>query len=201
MANRNFKEALKHRRTYYSITDKSPVSDEVIKEIIDYALLNVPSAFNSQSTRAVLLLGEQHKRLWNIVKDTLRKIVPADAFQATEQKINNSFACGYGTILFFEDQTVVEKLQNAFPPYKDKFPEWSLQTSGMHQHAVWVMLEDVGFGASLQHYNPLIDDEVRKTWNIPESWHLISQMPFGEPTAEPGKKDAEPLEKRVKVFR
>lgn len=201
MTDRNFKEALKHRRTYYSITDKSPVSDEQIRQIIDYALLNVPSAFNSQSTRVVLLLGEQHKRLWNIVKETLRKIVPPEAFKATEQKIDGSFACGYGTILFFEDMEVVENLQKAFPTYKDNFPGWSVQTSGMHQLAVWVMLEDVGFGASLQHYNPLIDAEVHKTWNLPESWRLMSEMPFGVPTAEPGKKEAESLDKRVRVFR
>ena len=54
---RDFKEALRHRRTYYHITDSSPISDEQIKEIIDFAVMNVPSAFNSQSTRIVLLLG------------------------------------------------------------------------------------------------------------------------------------------------
>lgn len=53
---RDFKEALRHRRTYYHITDSSPISDEQIKEIIDSAVMNVPSAFNSQSTRIVLLL-------------------------------------------------------------------------------------------------------------------------------------------------
>ena len=59
---RDFKEALRHRRTYYHITDSSPISDEQIKEIIDFAVMNVPSAFNSQSTRIVLLLGKNHKR-------------------------------------------------------------------------------------------------------------------------------------------
>ena len=54
---RDFKEALRHRRTYYHITNSSPISDEQIKEIIDFAVMNVPSAFNSQSTRIVLLLG------------------------------------------------------------------------------------------------------------------------------------------------
>lgn len=201
MANRNFKEALRHRRTYYSISDKSPVSDGEIKEIIDFALLNVPSAFNSQSTRVILLLGQEHRRLWDIVKETLRGVVPAEAFRKTEEKIDGSFACGYGTVLFFEDFAVVNELQKAFPLYKDRFPDWSVQTSGMHQLVVWVMLEDAGFGASLQHYNPLIDMEVRKTWNVPEEWHLISQMPFGLPVGQPGQKDAEPLEKRVKVFR
>lgn len=198
---RNFKEALKHRRTYYSINDKSPVADSVIKEILEFVLMNVPSAFNSQTTRMVLLLGEENKKLWDIVKETLRQIVSAEAFGKTAEKIDNSFACGYGTVLFFEDHSIVENLQTAFPAYKDNFPGWSVQTSGMHQLAVWVMLEDVGLGASLQHYNPLIDMEVRKIWSIPESWHLVSEMPFGTPTAKPGSKESDPLEKRVKVYR
>ena len=45
---------------------------------------HVPSAFNSQSTRVVLLLGESHKKLWQIVKDALKRIVPAEAFVKTE---------------------------------------------------------------------------------------------------------------------
>ena len=160
---KSFEEALKHRRTYYSITNQSPVSDEEIERIVNLAVTHVPSAFNSQSTRVVLLLGENHKKLWHIVKETLRKIVPPEVFKTTEAKIDNSFASGYGTVLFFEDQSVVKGLQETFSSYKDNFPGWSLQTSAMHQLAVWTMLEDVGFGASLQHYNPLIDEEVRHT--------------------------------------
>lgn len=58
----------------------------------------------------------------------------------------------------------------------------------MHQFAVWVMLEDAGFGASLQHYNPLIDEEVAKTWDIPSYWRLIAEMPFGVPVEHQEKK-------------
>lgn len=198
---KSFEEALKHRRTYYSITNQSPVSDEEIERIVNLAVTHVPSAFNSQSTRVVLLLGENHKKLWHIVKETLRKIVPPEVFKMTEAKIDNSFASGYGTVLFFEDQSVVKGLQEAFSSYKDNFPGWSLQTSAMHQLAVWTMLEDVGFGASLQHYNPLIDEEVRHTWNLPEEWHLIAEMPFGLPVQGPGDKDFKDLDTRVKVFK
>ena len=66
--------------------------------------------------------------------------------------------------------------------------------------SVWTSLEIEGFGASLQHYNPLIDDEVRKTWDILRDWKLIAQLPFGKPTAEPGDKDFSPLEERVKYY-
>lgn len=198
---RSFDEALKHRRSYYAITDKSPITDEEIEKIIDLAVMHVPSAFNSQSPRVVLLLGENHKKLWAIVKETLRRMVPPEAFKATGAKIDNSFAAGYATVLFYEDQRVVENLQASFPLYKDKFPDWSQQTSAMHQFAIWTMLEDAGFGASLQHYNPLIDDEVRRTWSLPPEWRLIAQMPFGVPAQEPGEKEFQDLATRIKVFK
>ncbi len=198
---RNLKEALKHRRSYYAIGSKSLISDVEIEEIIDFAALHTPSAFNSQSARFVLLLGEHHKKLWEIVKETLKKVVAAPAFVTTEAKINKSFASGYGTVLFFNDRIVVEGLQKAYPLYYDKFPEWAMQSAGMQQLAVWTMLEDAGFGASLQHYNPLIDEVVAKEWKLPDSWELLAQIPFGVPSEPPAKKEFKPLEDRVKVFK
>lgn len=199
--NRNLKEAIKHRRSYYNITNSSPISDNEIKEIIDFAVTHVPSAFNSQSTRIVLLLGKNHKKFWDITKETLRIIVPTEAFEKTLAKINTSFDCGYGTVLFYEDLEVVENLQKAFPNYKDNFPLWSQQTSAMHQFAIWTMLEDAGLGASLQHYNPIIDKLVQEEWNINPNWKLIAQMPFGTPTQEPGEKEFAPLSERVLVYK
>lgn len=197
----NFKKAIENRRTYYTINDKSPISDAEIKEIIDFAILHTPSAFNSQSTRIVLLLNGHHKKLWNITKETLKQMIPSEAFASTEAKIDNAFAAGHGTILFFEDQSVVEGLQKAFPTYSENFPVWSQQTSAMHQFVIWTMLEEAGLGASLQHYNPIIDEEVAKTWNIDSKWKLTAQMPFGTPTNEPAPKEFQPLEKRISVFK
>lgn len=198
---RNLKEALKHRRSYYALSNQSPIPDEQIEEIVRFTVAHTPSAFNSQSSRLVLLLGEQHRKFWNLVKETLKKIISEAAFEATEMKINKSFLAGYGTILFYEDQTVVESLQKAFPLYQDKFPEWSEHTSAMHQLSVWALLEDAGFGASLQHYNPLIDRAVQIEWKLPEHWRLIAQMPFGTPLIIPGKKDNRPLEDRMRIFK
>ncbi len=198
---RTFKQAIESRRTFYAIGNESPVSDNKIEEVIKFAVKHVPSAFNSQSTRVVVLLGENHKRLWNITKDILRRIVPAAAFKGTEDKIDNCFLSGHGTILFFEDQNVVKSLQTSYPAYADNFPIWSQQTSAMHQFAIWTMLEDLGLGVNLQHYNPLIDKDVKAEWSIPESWKLISEMPFGNPIAEPEAKQFSPIEERVKIFK
>jgi predicted oxidoreductase (fatty acid repression mutant protein) len=176
------------------------VSNEQIREIIEFAVNNTPSAFNSQSSRVVLMFNDEHRKLWEIVKKELRKLTGEDAFAKTEEKINNSFSCGYGTVLFFEEQNTIESLQKSFPSYAQNFPIWSEQTNGMLQFAVWTLLGDAGLGASLQHYNPLIDKEIQRTWNIPETWKLRAQMPFGIPTAQPAGKDFLPIEEKMKVF-
>ena len=66
-------------------------------------------------------------------KNVLRKRVPAEVFGKTEEKIDGCFACGYGTILYFEDMAIVRSLQESFPTYKDNFPIWAEQTDAMHQ--------------------------------------------------------------------
>ncbi|RCX18880.1 hypothetical protein DFR58_104151 [Anaerobacterium chartisolvens] len=192
-------KAIANRRSIYGINKETVTSDERIQEIIRYAVKHTPSAFNSQTGRAVLLLRNHHDRLWDITNKALKAIVLAESFAETEQKIN-SFRNGYGSILFFEDQKIVEGLQESFPLYKDNFPVWSQHSSGILQYITWTLLEAEGFGASLQHYSPLIESEVREAWSIPESWKLIAQMPFGKPAAPAGEKEFGPLEERVKVF-
>ncbi len=198
---KNFKNAVLSRRSYYALSDKSPISDKEIQDIVEFAVKNVPSAFNSQTTRAVLLLGKQHKRLWEITKETLKGILPVSAYPTTEDKINKSFESGYGTVLFFEDKAGIRNLQEKFPTYSDNFPIWAQQSSAMHQFVIWTMLEDAGFGASLQHYGNLIVEKVSKEWNISPDWDLIAQMPFGVPLEEPGEKEFLPIEERVFVFK
>ncbi|MGM9923202.1 MAG: nitroreductase family protein [Bacillus sp. (in: firmicutes)] len=197
---KDFYAVLKERRSLYAISKEAPVSDERIQEVVEFAVKHAPSAFNSQSSRAVVLLGEQHDKLWDITTETLRKIVPADNFASTQEKMD-MFKAGYGTVLFFEDQAVVEKLQEDFSLYADKFPTYSSETAGMVQLIVWAGLEAEGFGATLQHYQPLIDDEVKKEWNIPATWALHAQMPFGKPVAPAGEKEFEPIEERVRIHK
>jgi uncharacterized protein len=197
----SFMEAVKGRRTYYALSKEQVVTEDRIQEIVNEAVKYVPSAFNSQSARVVVLFGEQHNRLWDIVKAELKKIVPAEGFQATEEKINGAFRSGYGSLLYFEDMNVVEGLQQQFPAYKDNFPVWSNQSSGMLQFTIWTALEMEGLGVSLQHYNPVIDDAIKAMWHIPASWRLIAQMPFGKPLSQPGQKEFQSVEERVKIYK
>ena len=197
---KNFIEAIKERRSIYAISKESPISDDKIIEIVEDVVKHVPSAFNSQTTRTVILLGEKHDKLWDITKEALRKIVPEKDFESTEAKIN-SFKAGYGTVLFFEDYAVVKSLQEQFELYKDNFPGWAVQTSGMMQFSVWTAFATEGIGGSLQHYTELIDEEVKKEFNIPENWRMFAQVPFGKIVKGAGEKAFSPIEDRVKVLR
>ncbi|OAT49941.1 nitroreductase family protein [Providencia heimbachae] len=195
-----FIEMIKTRRTIYNLGDALPVSEEHVTKLIKEAVKHSPSSFNSQTSRVVVLFGAEHKKLWNMVKETLRAIVPEQAFEGTAQKID-SFAAGAGSILFFEDIDVVTNLQEQFPLYADNFPVWSEQASGIAQFAVWTALAQENVGASLQHYNPLIDNQVQKEWNIPANWVLRAQMVFGSINEPAGDKDFMNDDVRFKIFK
>jgi len=167
------------RRTQYALGRKLPMPETEVEALIRQAIRLAPSSFNSQSSRALILFGAASEKLWKqITKEILRPLVPADAFASTDAKLD-AFAAGAGTVLFYEDQDTIAELQKKYPLYADNFPVFSEHSSGMAQFAVWTALAGAGIGASLQHYAPLIDDEVARTWDVPASWKLRAQMPFG----------------------
>lgn len=195
-----FHKLAETRRSIYALNDQLPVDKEEVVKLVEHAILHTPSAFNSQSSRLVVLFGEDHKKLWQITEDTLRKIVNDDEkFKSTEEKING-FKAGAGTVLFFEDQEVVKGLQENFALYAARFPVWAQHTSAMHQYVIWTALASLNIGANLQHYNPVIDEEVAKTWNIDSNWQLVAQMVFGGIEQPAGDKEFAPIDSRLKVY-
>lgn len=186
-------KSLANRRTYYNIDKNIPVSEKEIEEKIKEVTELVPDAFNMKSARAVLAFGEKHDLLWDEIYNVFEGKVP-------REKID-SFKAGAGTVLFFYDQETVEKMQGQFSAYAENFPIWANQANGMLQISVWAVLRELNVGASLQHYNPVIDAKVKELFNVPESYKLLAQMPFGGILAEPDKKEKEEIEKRVAVLR
>lgn len=59
----------------------------------------------------------------------------------------------------------------------------------------------MNIGASLQHYNPVIDDAVKEIFDIPQTYKLLAQMPFGGIVSEPDAKEKEDIGKRVKLVK
>ncbi|WP_372844313.1 nitroreductase family protein [Psychrobacter sp.] len=188
------------RRSIYALGNQLPVSNDAIVKLVEHAILHTPSSFNSQSTRIIVLFGDEHHKLWQLTEGILRGIVDNDEqFSSTKQKID-SFKGGAGTVLFFEDHKAIQALQEQAPLYADKFPIWAQHTNAMHQYVIWTALASIDVGASLQHYNPIIDDKVAETWAVDKDWELVAQMVFGTIEQPAGDKTFEPLDKRLKVF-
>lgn len=193
-------EIFKNRRSYYNLDKNINVKNEDIINFVKDIFYYSPSPYNAQNQRAVVLLEKEHDYLWgNIVMETLRKQVDDDeAFKRTESKING-FKNAYGTILIFEDMDAIGELQEKFPTYHDTFIEWSEHSSGIVTQGLWIGLREMGLGANLQHYNPLIDDEVKEKWDIPKNWSLKAQMVFGNILEEPAPMKKIDINKRVLV--
>ncbi|KAJ6072616.1 hypothetical protein N7467_010701 [Penicillium canescens] len=196
-----------NRRTIYKLGKASPVQDvdSKIEELVNEAILYVPSSFNTQSTRLVVLLHGEHDKLWDIAIEAFGGLVKSG--KVSQEMWENQtlpklkgFQAAYGTVLFFEDPAHIKPFQEKFPPFKDYFASWADHSNAMHQYFLWTGLEALGFGANLQHYNPLIDAGVAKQWNLPSEWRLVAQMVFGSPEAGPGEKVQKPVEDRVKIF-
>lgn len=186
-------KSLEKRRSYYSINKELPVSEAEIEENIKKVTELVPDAFNMKSARVVVLFGKQHDKFWDEVFDVFEGKVSKDKL--------STFSSGAGTILYFYDENVVKGLQEKFALYADNFPVWANHANAMLQLSIWTMLRELNVGASLQHYNPVIDERIKKVFNIPENYKLVAQMPFGGIVDEPAPKDAEDVNKRVSIMK
>ena len=194
-----FLPLLQNRRTIYAIGKNLSQTTEQLTDLIQEAIRQSPSSFNSQSSRAVILLNDEHEKFWNFVKEKLREYATDEAAAAKTDAKMDSFAAGVGTVLFFEDQDVIKGLQEQFALYADNFPVWSEHSTAMAQLAVWTDLAAENVGASLQHYNPIVDDKVHAEWEVPSSWKLRAQLVFG--SIEAGEKSYIDDAARFKVFK
>lgn len=196
----NFNEMIQHRRSFYSFTKNSGVNDETLIQLVENILLTTPSAFDSQSQRIVLLLGDQHDLFWDMVLMKLKPNVSEEKFPTTQAKIQG-FKSGQGTLLFYDDTNVTKEMKAKYPLYGDKAELWAYESNAMLQYVAWLGLADLGLSTSLQHYNPLIDQAAAMQFEIPLHWKMIAQMPFGIAAHEPKIKTQVPLDQRFKVKR
>ena len=191
----NFIEMLKNRRSVYALNKISPVFDKKIIEMITDCTRYTPDAFNMHSQRIVIVMGDKNTDFWNNVYNA----VSTESGGKFSREKTDSFAAGIGTILYFYDSAVVENMQKQYPLYANNFHDWVMQSNGMLQFAIWTGLSTLGIGASLQHYNPIIDNMVHNMFNLPQNWTLVAQMPFGGIGATLEPKPIEDLSRRIKI--
>lgn len=186
-------ESLRKRRSYYDINKELPIDEAKVIELIEEVTELIPDAFNMKSSRVIVATGDNHDKLWDNIYEEFQGKVP-------REKID-SFKNGYGTILYFYDKDIVKGLQEQFPSYADRFRTWALQSSGMLQLSIWSGLKELGIGASLQHYNPIIDSLVKDMFNVPDNYILNAEMPFGGIVSNPNEKEEEDISERVIIIK
>ena len=190
-------EAVKSRRSIHSLENIAVVPDEQVIEIVHQALTHVPTAFNAQETRALILFDEAHTNVWNNIEEITKASYGDRDFTANAERFAG-FRNGHGTVLFFQETAITNGLIEKMPQFSGEFPVWAQQNQGMLQFAIWTGLEAVGYGASLQHYNSAT---IQPEWEVPATWSLIAQMPFGKQGGPLKVKQYGATEQRYKIIR
>lgn len=199
-------DVLKTRRSIYALNKEMPITEAEAVELIKASVRAAPSPLDFQTTRVCVLTGQHHDALWNTIKDALRMVTDPEKAAAGAKRIDTCFRSGYGTVLFFEDERAVQEMR--------QFNEVTAKGQARDNHyyrilcecsdaaaqlAVWSVLAKAGVGASVQHYQTIAAERVRKMFRVPHWWTLNSMMPFGGVGAPAGTKSYLSIESRFLV--
>ena len=91
-------EAFKNRGSLHTLSDDVEISDAHVQEIVRDGILHSPTAFNSQSSRAVILLKDEHKKFWDLAHDVAKGKVPPQVFEMVFGPRIKMFRAAYGTV-------------------------------------------------------------------------------------------------------
>lgn len=202
--NRNIEQATEvalKRRSHYVLSAEWVAPQEDVETLLKSVLRSVPTHFNSQSVRMVLLTDDAHRRHWELIEQILISQIGEEQYnKSTRAKIHNSFMSGVGTVLYFEESSITKGLSEQMPLYADNFAKWAHQVQGSHQWAVWIGLTELGFGASLQHYIGMNDTAIKEQVGVPAEWEFIAHMPFGKALDDPEVKPKTSMGELLKVL-
>ncbi len=120
---------------------------------------HAPSTLSIHKRQAFVLFGENHDKLWDIVKESLINKIGEERYANKTAERIEGLKTGYGTVLYYINQNDVQEMADK---YTELFHSWSYQSAGMVIGNVWVGLSRAGLRANLQHYNPLINKKLRK---------------------------------------
>lgn len=183
----NFKELTTERISQYNLGSDVTHTAEEIHEYITHIVQESPSSGNSQTSRVVVVTGDKKQELWDTIAEAQRSILSGgmlDWFNGVYEGAVN----GFGTVLFFEDREAVDAMNAGSQTRREYYKE---QNAAITEYAVWLGLTELGYGASLQHFNigyeQGFDKAIKEVLDLPMTWELNAQMPFGN-VVEPGER-------------
>ncbi|HJG48781.1 MAG TPA: nitroreductase family protein [Facklamia tabacinasalis] len=194
-----FTDLVKKRRTVYGLGNNTDLTKEEIVSRIREVAREIPSASNSQTTRLVVLFGEDNVKFWDHILDVQKDVMQGamwDMFSGVMEGAKGAV----GTILFFEDHDAVkEGLGEGV-----RAETYKHHNDANMQFSMWLALAELNLGASLQHMNigfeQGFDKSVKELFDLPASYEMVAQMPFGSIEGTPGEKEYIDDEVRVTVI-
>ncbi|KAF2098911.1 hypothetical protein NA57DRAFT_76145 [Rhizodiscina lignyota] len=199
---RDFLTEIRAWRTNRELGFDESFDETLLMPILRTTLLHVPSFFNSQTTRIVVLLRLDNKRLWDLISNCLertrdRTLVPSETYEGLRRLGNAN-----GSVLFYEDTAAIGALLQSpnSARYVGKFQSLIQQTSAQQQFVVQTALCVEGLGGTLHYFNGgLIDEAIKQEWAIEPGWRLVAQIVFGKVLEPVGVKFHSPLDGRLIV--
>lgn len=192
-------DLVKKRRSIYTLGKNSQYSQKEIEDRIREVAKHLPSAFNVQSTRVVVLFDEANTKFWDHIYD-VQKDVLEGGMKDWMTGVVNGAKSGIGTVLFFEEKDAVKQM----PANGERQEAYKQNNNAIAQYAIWLALTEMDLGANLQHFNigyeQGFDKGTRELFNLPDSYEMIAQLPFGSIEQEPGEKERIDTNEQVKVF-
>lgn len=194
-----FTDLVKQRRTAYAIGKNTELSNKEIADRIREVTKDIPTAFNSQTTRLVVVFGEDNVKLWDHIYDVQKDVMEGDMWEMMSGVMQGAKA-GIGTVLFFEDRDAVAGALGE----NERANVYKQHHSANTQYGIWLALTELGLGGSLQHMNigfeQGFDKSIKEMFDLPASYELIAQMPFGSIEAPANEKDYIDGDKQVRVI-
>lgn len=195
----SYANLLTSRRSIYHIGRNTPVTAEEVTEKLQILIPTIPTAYHVESSRLIVASGQLHEKLWDTLHDSQKAFVDPERYEAIAPRFEQAKR-GVGILLFFEDRAVVDEM----PTSPERQAAYKEQNSAMLTFASWLLLADLGLGASLHHFNIGYDlgydKVVRDLLDLPETYELMAEMPFGSIEAQPDEKARVSGDERVKLY-
>lgn len=145
------------------------------------AVQRVPSAFNAQPWR-IVLLRERNAAFWDHIVDTLAARLEGDRRERYLRRAEN-LRYGGMTLLIFEDAARATPRDGLSA---GEARDQAAQSIGMAQFALWLTITAHGLTTSLQHWHALIEDAALAFVRLPsEVFRLVAFMPVGASDEDP----------------
>ncbi len=192
--------SLAKRRSVYQFENRLNHQPEELASTIGQAVMAAPSAFNSQTSRIVLMTGSKNHKVWELIRQAQEPLIDEGSGGDFYRMVFDTGQNAAASLIFFEDQAAVEANIPANPERQVIYKE---KNSAITQYTAWVVLADLGYGACLQHFNigakEGYDQSIKDLLQVPDSWELNAQMPFGLLKDLPEAKEKLPIDQIIQI--